>query len=101
MFPPYACLSTSELCSALSQFPDRNPSCLTPFTWLIPAASSGLNKPESAASCARRRTAASCWLMVFAARPRVLPESHVQTHAMEEIAVAGIGVQKIEMRIDI
>jgi hypothetical protein len=28
----------------------RNPSCLTPFTRLIPAANSGLSKPESAAS---------------------------------------------------
>jgi len=26
-----ACLSTSELCSALNQLPERNPSCLTPF----------------------------------------------------------------------
>jgi hypothetical protein len=32
------------------QLPERNPSCLTPFTRLIPAASSGLNKPASAAS---------------------------------------------------
>jgi hypothetical protein len=37
------CLSNSELCSALSQFPERCPSCFTPFTRLIPAASSGLN----------------------------------------------------------
>jgi len=59
---------TAELSSALNQFPERNPSCLTPFTRLIPAANSGLSKPESAASCARRRTAASCWLTVFAAR---------------------------------
>src|SRR6266581_5681736 len=42
-----ACLSTSELCSALNQFPDRNPSCLTPLTRLIPAANSGLSKPAS------------------------------------------------------
>src|SRR5262250_1075015 len=32
---------------------------------LIPAASSGLSKPASAASCASRRTTASCWLLVF------------------------------------
>ena len=44
-------LSTSELSSARStHFPERNPSCLTPFTRLIPAANSGLSKPESAAS---------------------------------------------------
>jgi hypothetical protein len=36
---------------------------------LIRAANSGLSKPESAASCASRRTAASCWLIVFAASP--------------------------------
>ena len=35
-----------------------------------PAASSGLSNPASAASCASLRTAASCWLMVLAARPR-------------------------------
>src|SRR5208282_2910577 len=68
MLFPRALLSTSELSSALNQFPERNPSCLTPSTRLIPAANSGLSKPESAASYARRRTAASCWLMVFAAR---------------------------------
>ena len=32
----------------------------TPFTRLMPAANSGLSRPESAASWARRRTAASC-----------------------------------------
>jgi hypothetical protein len=30
--------------------PDRNPSCLTPLTRLIPAANSGLSRPASAAS---------------------------------------------------
>src|ERR1017187_1946210 len=70
MLSPHACFSTTELCSVLSQLPERNPSCFTPFTRLMPAANSGLSKPESAASCASRRTAASCWLMVFAARPR-------------------------------
>jgi hypothetical protein len=48
--PSVAHLSTSELCSVLNQLPERNPSCLTPLTRLIPAASSGLSKPASAAS---------------------------------------------------
>src|SRR5215469_3470872 len=30
--------------------------CLAPFTRWIPAASSGLSRPESAASCAKRQT---------------------------------------------
>ena len=34
----------------LNQLPDRNPSCLTPLTRLIPAANSGLSKPAAAAS---------------------------------------------------
>jgi hypothetical protein len=37
-------------CSRLNQFPARTPNCLTPLTRRIPAASSGLDKPESAAS---------------------------------------------------
>ena len=41
-----------------------------PFTRQIPAASSGLRKPASAASYANRRTAASRPLIVPAARPR-------------------------------
>src|SRR5271170_1316520 len=49
MLSPQECCSTSELCSALNQLPERKPSCLTPFTRLIPAANSGLSKPESAA----------------------------------------------------
>jgi len=68
LLSPRECWSTSELCSALNQLPERNPSYLTPLTRLIPAANSGLSKPESAASWARRRTAASCWLIVLAAR---------------------------------
>ena len=50
----------AELWSKLSQFPERWPSCFTPFTRLMPAASSGLSSPASAASSASRRTAASC-----------------------------------------
>src|SRR5450759_1429615 len=49
MLFPRAHLSTFELSSALNQFPERNPSCLTPFTRLIPAANSGLS--ESRISC--------------------------------------------------
>ena len=36
--------------SALNQLPERKPSCFTPFTRVMPAANSGLSKPESAAS---------------------------------------------------
>lgn len=46
------------------------PSCFTPLTRRIPAASSGLSKPESAASYASRLTAARRWLTVPAAKPR-------------------------------
>ena len=56
--------------SAVSQFPSRTPTFLTPFTRRMPAASSGLSKPPSAASYASRRTAASRPLIVPAARPR-------------------------------
>ena len=56
--------------SAVSQFPSLTPSFLTPFTRRMPAASSGLSKPASAASYASRRTAASRPLIVPAARPR-------------------------------
>jgi hypothetical protein len=50
--------------SAVSQFPSLTPNFLTPFTRRMPAASSGPSKPASAASFARRRTAASRLLMV-------------------------------------
>ena len=54
--------------SAVSQFPRRTPSFLTPLTRRMPAANSGLSKPASAASYARRRTAAKRPLIVPAAR---------------------------------
>jgi hypothetical protein len=53
--------------SALSQLPIRTPIQRTPLTRLMPAAASGLKKPESAASYATRRTAASRGLIVVAA----------------------------------
>jgi hypothetical protein len=53
--------------AALSQLPTRRPSCGMPFTRRIPATSSGLSNPVSAASYAKRRTAASRTLMVEAA----------------------------------
>jgi site-specific recombinase XerC len=41
---------STRYCSRVNQLPDRWPSCLTPLTRRIPAASSGLSKPQSAAS---------------------------------------------------
>ena len=54
--------------AAVNQFPSREPSFFAPFTRRMPAARSGLNNPESAASYASRRTAASLTFMVPAAR---------------------------------
>jgi hypothetical protein len=54
-------------CSAVSQFPTRTPIRRTPLTRRIPAASSGLRRPESAASNATWRTAAKRRMMVAAA----------------------------------
>lgn len=51
-----------------SQLPSLTPSFFAPFTRRMPAASSGLNRPESDASYARRRTAARCRLIVAGAR---------------------------------
>jgi hypothetical protein len=61
---------SAEASPAVSQLPSREPSLRTPLTRWMPAASSGLNRPESAASKARRRTAAIRTLMVPGARPR-------------------------------
>ena len=60
----WASAVSSLPCSAVSQFPIRTPIRRTPFTRRIPAASSGLSRPESAASKATLRTAASRRLMV-------------------------------------
>ena len=51
-------------CAAVNQLPIRIPCFFTPFTRRIPAARSGLNSPESAASYASRRTAAKRRLIV-------------------------------------
>jgi hypothetical protein len=56
--------------SAVSQLPRRRPSFFDPLTRRMPAARSGLNNPESVASYANRRTAASRTLMVPGARWR-------------------------------
>jgi hypothetical protein len=56
--------------SHVSQCPNRMPSFFGPFTRQIPAASSGLSSPESAASYARRRTAVRRPLIVPGARRR-------------------------------
>jgi hypothetical protein len=50
--------------SAVSQFPTRTPSRLTPFTRRMPAARSGLRSPQSDASYASRRIAANLRLIV-------------------------------------
>src|SRR5262245_60871758 len=53
-----------------NQFPSRIPSFFAPLTRRIPAASSGLSKPASAASYANRRIAASRTLIVPGAKLR-------------------------------
>ena len=50
--------------SAVSQFPTRTPSRLTPFTRRMPAARSGLRSPQSDASYASLRIAANLRLIV-------------------------------------
>src|SRR3984885_15482540 len=50
--------------SAVSQFPTRTPSRLTPFTRRMPAARSGLRSPQSDASYVSRRIAANLRLIV-------------------------------------
>jgi hypothetical protein len=57
-------------CSAVSQFPNQTPIRRTPLTRRMPAASSGLSNPESAASYATRLTAANLRLIVVGARRR-------------------------------
>jgi hypothetical protein len=57
-------------CSAVSQFPSRTPTFFAPLTRRIPAANSGLRSPVSAASYARRRTAARRRLIVDGAKWR-------------------------------
>lgn len=51
-------------CSAVSQFPARAPCFFARLTRRMPAAKSGLSKPASDASYARRRTAANLRLIV-------------------------------------
>jgi len=55
----------------VSQLPRRTPRHFAPLTRRIPAARSGLSRPESAASYARRLTAASLPLIVLGASWRV------------------------------
>ena len=60
---PIRTLASSRLlCSAVSQFPTRTPIRRTPWTRRIPAASSGLSRPESVASKppVRRPPAGGC-----------------------------------------
>jgi len=56
--------------SAVSQFPTRTPKRLTPLTRRMPAARSGLSRPQSDASYASRRIAANLKLIVAAQRGR-------------------------------
>ena len=65
-------------CSAESQFPTRTPSRFAPFTQCIPAARSGLRRPQSDASYASRRTAASLRFIVAGAYRRCSSEMRYQ-----------------------
>ena len=59
------CTASSFLpCFAVNQFPTRTPSRLAPLTRRMPAARSGLRSPQSEASYASLRTAASLRLIV-------------------------------------
>ena len=57
-------------CFTESQFPNRMPLDATPFTRVIPLASSGARSPLSAASTASLRTAVIRTLMETAPNPR-------------------------------
>src|ERR1035437_1271453 len=57
-------------CRTVSQFPKRTPLDATPFTRVIPLASSGASSPLSAASTARLRTAVIRTLRETAPSPR-------------------------------
>jgi hypothetical protein len=61
---PFSVSSNFLPSSAVSQFPTRTPSRLTPFTRRMPAARSGLRSPQSDASYASRRIAANLRLIV-------------------------------------
>ena len=61
---PFSVSSNFLPSSAVSQFPTRTPSRLTPFTRRMPAAISGLRSPQSDASYASRRIAANLRLIV-------------------------------------
>src|SRR4030095_15237204 len=63
-------LQSVRACSAVNQFPRRTPSLLAPLTRRIQA-SSGFRSPESAASDAKRRMAASRTLIVPGANERL------------------------------
>src|ERR1700722_16107453 len=64
------CCQRADASPAVSQLPNRVPSLRTPLTRWMPAASSGLRRPQSAASYASRLTAAMRTLMVPGAKPR-------------------------------
>ena len=53
--PAFGSCQRERACSAVNQFRKRTPNLLDPFTLRIPAASSGLSKPASAASSASLR----------------------------------------------
>src|SRR5687767_13904044 len=67
-------------CLALNQLPSRTPTLFAPFTRWMPAASSGLRRPVSAASYASRRTAASRRFMVDGREPTRLQLKPVPKH---------------------
>jgi hypothetical protein len=68
--PAFGSCQRERACSAVNQFPNLTPNLLDPFTLRIPAASSGLSKPASAASSASLRTAASLTFVVPGASRR-------------------------------
>src|ERR1022692_4170869 len=70
--------------SAVSQFPTRTPSRLTPFTRRMPAARSGLRSPQSDASYASRRIAANLRLIVDGAYGRCSSAIRYRDHGPVE-----------------
>jgi hypothetical protein len=77
--------SSACACRSESQFPRRTPFDATPFTRVIPLASSGASRPLSAASTASLRTAVMRTLIETAPRPRASSATrHALTVALVE-----------------
>jgi hypothetical protein len=80
--------------SAVSQFPTRTPSRLTPFTRRMPAARSGLRSPQSDASYASRRIAANLRLIVDGAYGRC--SSAIRYRATTVLLKASLGSEQYQ-----